>query len=597
MRQILQSPFSCFCEFPKGLRCWLVLLALQVSVWCSPLWSDQALITIDGDFSDWSGVAPSFSDPQGDGGSSGIDFGVLRIADDDRHLYLQLELGTSNQLDEDNNLVLYLDTDNNSTTGLSVNGIGAELEWRLGQRNGDFDPPIGSTAFVFHEDIRFRSAPTVASTVHEVAIGRDTLPNGNQPLFSSSTIRLLIRDETPGGDRLPNLPGGVSYTFDVGGPISTEVIPLEREQQSDLRLLTWNVLNDSPWNSGSEARFGRVLFALRPDIVAFQEVGGHSATEAAALVANWVTASGGTWVGVGNSDCKLVSRFPILGSWAIAGNQAVLIDTTSEWGHELLIINAHLPCCGNQAGRQAEVDQILEFLREAKSIGGVLDLAPETPFLITGDLNLVQLSQPLTSLLTGDIIENFDHGSDFAPDWDGSDLHNVLPRQTELGMGYTWRNDQSSFWPGHLDYWIVSDSVLELGRSFTLYTPEMSQSSLSSWGLQASDTLASDHLPFVLDLRPPSPVGGAEFVRADCNTDGFFDLSDAIWLLEALFNGGSLDCVDACDANDDGAHDLADVITILTYQFSGGPAPLAPYPNCGSDPTNDALDCTTYGAC
>ncbi len=560
--------------------------------------ADQFEITIDGDLADWSSVSPSVVDPTGDGSGSGIDFEAVRVADDDLFLFIQIELGTMVQLDEQNNLAFYLDTDMNAATGIPVAGIGAELEWRLGDRNGDFDPAGGGpTSLIFHDAIRFRSAPTVGAAVHELAIGRTTLPNGTQPLFVGPTVRFVFRDESGGGDQVPDAAGGVTYTLDVGGPVGTGTIALDRDLASDLRMVTYNVLNDSPWNGGQGPRFGRQLAAIDPDIVCFQEIYNHSAGEAVALVSSWVPAGAGLgWNGVETNDCKIVSRFPILASWSIGGNVAALIDTTTLLGSSALVICAHLPCCANDAGRQSEIDEILEFLRDAKTAGGTVTLAAGTPWIVTGDLNLVGLPGPLDSLLTGDIDDNVAHGPDFLPDWDGSDLRSVLPRMTELRMGYTWRSDTSSFWPGHLDYFVVSDSVVATPRSYVLYTMEMSAAARAAAGLLPDDSLASDHIPFVLDLRPWG-AGGTSFLRSDCNGDGFLDISDGVQGLLALFTALPVGCPDACDGNDDGVFDLADVVVILAHRFSSGLSPPAPFPSCGGDPTPDGLDCSVFPGC
>ena len=558
--------------------------------------ADTHAIVIDGDFSDWAGVAPLLVDSSGDGGGSGIDFGSLTVADDGRHLFLRLECGIETPLDEQNNIVIYLDTDANAGTGLSIAGIGAELEWRAGNRNGDFRAPGGGTTAIFHDAIRFRSSPTVAGSMHEIAIGRDTLPDGVSPLFLGSTVRIVIRDEA-GGDQLPNASGGVSYTFDVGAPITTPEIPLGKEHPDDLRLVTWNVLNDTPWNAGEAPRFGRTLASIDPDIVCFQEIYNHTPAEATALVTSWVAPDpGGSWQGVGVHDCHLVSRFPIIDSWAIGNNLAVRLDASTRLGSELFVVVTHLPCCANESGRQSEVDEILEFVRRAIAPGGVVTLLPETPILFTGDMNLVLGPGPRDALLTGDIDNNASHGPDFAPDWDGTALLDVLPRLTGAPLGYTWRNDQSSFWPGHLDYWMVSDAVLDVAKSYVLHSGEMSVAARNQAAILIDDSTRSDHLPFVLDVRPKAP-STLPFARSDCNGDGAFDLSDAISVLLALFGGPLLGCVDACDGNDDGTFDLADAIFILDHRFSGGAEPPAPFPACSIDPTADALDCAAPSGC
>lgn len=85
----------------------------------------------------------------------------------------------------------------------------------------------------------------------------------------------------------------------------------------------------------------------------------------------------------------------------------------------------------------------------------------------------------------------------------------------------------------------------------------------------------------------------AEFVRGDANNDAIVDISDPIQTFAFLFTGGSAVCMDAVDSNDDGLVDIADAVTTLAYLFSGA-APLpAPFPNCGTDPTPDALGCAT----
>lgn len=90
-----------------------------------------------------------------------------------------------------------------------------------------------------------------------------------------------------------------------------------------------------------------------------------------------------------------------------------------------------------------------------------------------------------------------------------------------------------------------------------------------------------------------------EFIRGDVNGDGGRDLADVVFNLSFLFIEGPSFCRDAHDVNDDGALDLSDAIYDLNEQFQMGPAVPAPNPNCGLDPTADAvvggdLGCETY---
>ena len=77
----------------------------------------------------------------------------------------------------------------------SVNGIGADLVWRPGQKSGTFYYDATKITVHWH-DCGFIGLPTVSGTAFEVAFRRDALPVGTHPLFpggSGAIIRLLIR--------------------------------------------------------------------------------------------------------------------------------------------------------------------------------------------------------------------------------------------------------------------------------------------------------------------------------------------------------------------------------------------------------------------
>lgn len=86
----------------------------------------------------------------------------------------------------------------------------------------------------------------------------------------------------------------------------------------------------------------------------------------------------------------------------------------------------------------------------------------------------------------------------------------------------------------------------------------------------------------------------AEFIRGDVNNDNIVGSPDAIFILRYVFVPGSPtpSCMDAADANDDGSIGMLDGVYILKYKFvPGHPPPPLPYPDCGSDPTEDGLEC------
>jgi hypothetical protein len=85
-------------------------------------------------------------------------------------------------------------------------------------------------------------------------------------------------------------------------------------------------------------------------------------------------------------------------------------------------------------------------------------------------------------------------------------LTSLVSVHTAARTGYTWRSDTSAFWPGHLDYQIYTDSVLDVGNHFLLYTPEMPADSLTRYGLQLNDSKVTDHVITCADYRPIGPA-------------------------------------------------------------------------------------------
>jgi len=199
------------------------------------------------------------------------------------------------------------------------------------------------------------------------------------------------------------------------------------------------------------------------------------------------------------------SRYPIVASWLVLPGRrltACLIDLPEIYKNDILVISAHFKCCEEgDYTRQKEADAFISFILDAKTPGGEIDLSANTPFVLMGDLNLVGLSQQLITLLYGDIQNTNIFGPGALPDWDDSNLEDLISRQTDKRMAYTWRNDWGSYPPGRLDYMIYSNSVMEVDKAFTLQTEVMSEERLDLYGLLESDTrTSSDHFPKVADF-------------------------------------------------------------------------------------------------
>jgi len=526
---------------------------LVVGLAGSSLAAEQASIVIDGRFDEWPETSLVLVDPYGDVPSGALDIGRVWMADDPDHLYVRFEASSDFDLADGAGLRLLVDTDNQPSTGFLYEGFGAELLFDFDDLEGRFfsfaTTSEQSGTQVWHSDFGFQGQPTVTSPQFEIALSRTAEIDG-VPLFRGTTVG--IRLVGAAGERVPNPSQVIEYELDEGPAPPVRDEPLSRERLTDVRHLSWNVLRDSPWDEDRRPAFGRILAAVAPDIVSLQEIYDHDGGEVLDLVAEFVPPGpSGQWHVASNNDCHTVSRHPVLATDPIDGNLAVLLDTTGTLGRTTLVINAHLPCCDNDQSRQSEIDRILRFIRQVRE-GQFLEYPADCALIITGDLNLVGLSQQLVSLVEGDVVDEAAYGPDVAMDVDGSDMRDVICLQTDARLAYTWRNDWSYYWPGRLDFMIVSDSVLEIGRRLVLETDAMPAAKLAEYGLESTDTFCSDHRPLITDLRAPSCVG-------DLDGSGVVDGSD----LSALLGDWGAKAGPA-DINEDGLVDGADLTIILS---------------------------------
>ncbi|MEZ4740073.1 MAG: hypothetical protein R2818_12130 [Flavobacteriales bacterium] len=347
--------------------------------------------------------------------------------------------------------------------------------------------------------------PTVTSARFEIAIARNARPDGTNALFSSNTIRLLFV-ESDGGDAMPNVGSTFSYTFDATPVPPAPVITLQKGAASDVRVLSWNVLSDGITNSGLQDRFQRVLTATAPDIIGLSECVTSTAAQVKTRLDAWLPIGGAGWQVVKDDfDLIIAARWPITQTWPALSRQfPALIDLPSTYRTDLLFTASHLNCCTADATRQDQVDAYVQFVQDARTTGGVIDLPEGTPMIYAGDMNLVGYAQQLNTLLTGDIQNNASYGLDGPMDWDGGANTDLVCRQTEGRMAYTWRNNNSAYPCGRLDLVLYTDAVASVAKSFALRTGIMSSGALASSGLLSNDVeSASDHYPIIADMVLP----------------------------------------------------------------------------------------------
>jgi len=475
-----------------------------------PAFAAGQSVVIDGRFTDWDSVAVAQNDPGGDGGSSGIDFTRLRIAHDDARVYIQFDTGAEILLQEDNTLRLYVDTDGSASTGQQIHGMGAELTWSFGEREGQVRYDFNLFT-INHAAIGLTPLPTMTSSAFELSIDRDTRIAGQQ-LFSGDSIHVMLVVGESGGDRIPDLNGGTAYRLDIPGIHPPQPLSLQPPVSGAARLLTWNTLQDGLIDQSRQDAFRRILKAVQPDIMCFQECFDATAGQVLLFVRSVLDPpEGRSWrtlkLDQGN---VLITHFDIEDSWEVQpGYRESAYLLRSPLDNPLLLINAHFRCCGADAERQQEADGVIAFLRDAKSFDGRLTLAKGTPMMMVGDLNLVGDRRQYETLITGDIADNARYGPDTAPDWAGGEWTDVVSRHPVSPLTFTWRNPRSSYAPARLDYILYTRSTMEIVADLIVNTADMAAVALARLGLQSGDSeLASDHFARYVDIvwQETSPV-------------------------------------------------------------------------------------------
>ena len=487
-------------------------IAFLAVIFSSLLYSGHP-ITIDGLFDDWAEVDVSYSDSQGDGADA--DFADIKITYDNDFLFIYFNVHDGEFLMQDwNEFHLYIDADNDTTTGYFINGIGAELDWLFGDRSGSYYIMDGIID-IYQNDLTLRMAPTITNHEFEICISRNSnvlTMDGTQVLVEG---KVILTDTGQNADQIPDENGGISFSIGEDYIVPPTPITFDKRDETDIRLVTHNVWSSSLLDPNYEVYFQRIYQALDPDIVALQEMY-ENTNQLHSLFNDWFPDE--QWyVSSQFRDNIIISKYPVLEEDYFTSSErtmVALLNTDDELGSDLIIFNSHLACCDNDESRQYDADEFVSNWRDwRENDNGPFTLTEGTPFVYVGDFNLVGYRQQLTTFTEGDIEDENTFGDDYSLDWDNTSIADLFSRHSHIRMGYTWRRDNSSFSPGKLDYVLYTDSVLDTSKHFVFNTLTMDSASLAEYGLEAMDSYnSSDHSPRVLDIKIPADVEIGEAV-------------------------------------------------------------------------------------
>jgi len=479
---------------------------------------------VDGIFNDWS--VPLATDPAAD--SSGpLDVRSLSASSAGSVLFVRIEIATARNLSSG--------PSGETSLVLSISNVAAGKTLAIDFRNRT--ARVNGT-LVSWPSISFVCLPTFASTSFELQADLATINAG-----PGTQVRLQFS----GADAL-----STPAFFTLSGPAQAPAhLDTDRSPCALVRVASLNTFFSGIIDPARQPAITRLLRTVRADVYVFQEEYDSTLSDAQAFFASADPKSDGIpWNVIRQGELIIASQWQLIPVPLNSSHFGAVVRVPG--GPDVLVVTLHPKCCGYTGSTEdvQRIDQasgaIASFNQfRAGTLSPVLAPYRNAPAILSGDWNLVGSATPLDL-------------------WRGTPgLTRTQLRQASASDYWTWASPNGlGFWPGELDLVLFDRPRIFAKRVFTLNSATLNPAELSSLGLLASDSSASDHLLMVADF--------SVFAAADFSGDALVEDTDF-----ALFAGAYnlLDCADPAmplgcpaDLNFDGAVDDSDfVLFVLSY--------------------------------
>ncbi len=431
--------------------------------------SAQSFI-IDGAFDDWPADAVTASDAAGDATGqldvvevSGVVRGNAVFVAVTITEPFNLQSGSSSNPD----LKLVLD-----------GGAGAAVEVRFrGRRVVRRD----TSETLTWDAVGYASAPTVASDKFEIRVDLTSVggvADGSVSVWfeGSDTLSgpLTIQEASPAAPPTPAVADGI----------------LKR----GFRVVSLNTLRTGLFKPAQAERLARLLVSAKADIYLLQEEYESSGAQIEDLFNSIMPLDKGqAWRAHKRGDSVIVARWTVMALPNYDTSYAAAAVLTEQG--PIVLVSLHPKCCGYAGSsedlrriQQAELTaRVIDEVRAGQYDGAVV--LRDAPVIIGGDWNLVGSRGPLDRLT--------------APELPGiSELTMVNRGRADVS---TWRElDGLGFPPGRLDLVVYDADRLEAIDALVFDSGFLTQAQLDRLGLEATDSMGSDHLMLIADfLRLP----------------------------------------------------------------------------------------------
>ena len=278
----------------------------------------QTTIKIDGFFDDWNANINTYIDDSTD--SQGVELLDFSACNDNEYLYIKIscssEIDLTEQFYNPAEVMINIDSDNNASTGYSINNIGSEYGINFFDKFifDDSDPNLVDTLSLYDLDVI--PLPTYSSDEFEIAI--------NRSLFSD-TICISIREKI-GNDFMPDNGFVFTYIFNNCSSPTSTAIDFSRNDPNNLRLMTYNVWNNGLINNNRVDEHRRIFASANADIITFQECGNTTYNDVLGFLNTSPIYYPYIYPDL-NSGNLTISKYPSLQSWQVTDKiDAELID-------------------------------------------------------------------------------------------------------------------------------------------------------------------------------------------------------------------------------------------------------------------------------
>lgn len=488
-------------------------------------------VVIDGEFNDWSDVTVVASDPA-DAPDGFLDFGEIRARHDRDAVYMLVDMGkvlTAQRLP--GTVSILLDVDGRADSGhteAGMDGVDLIFDFPLPNAKSPGTPGAGVRLRSQKERLNPYSLGVIFAPVHsgnrfEFRFDRRGPLGATPPIFFGTEFRAKFSAVDLEGklvDETQVFTYRLKQTNATARRISNGHNPIGRSEGADLRVICWNVSRNDIFDK--PRTFGKILLALRPDIIILDEVSDKGSLEKvrAIITDAFLGEAWNVYFGPGGDDQRTViaSRSTLAGApalspvaWpegaaeqlaAMRGGSEEALEKARTWigssipsggavvtlgTHSVLAVGVDLHCCGGH--------ETVEDRRRMIEVTGINASAAKTAAetkvdatIIAGDFNLV--GDPVVLDLAA---ANLDHGKPLA---------HARALQIDGLSDATWANPQEPFVPGRLDHILYTSSSLDLLRAFVFDSSDLSGRWLAYNGLSAEDSSsASDHMPVVADFK------------------------------------------------------------------------------------------------